>query len=116
MRKERLCLGRQVQNASRRNSGGIFLHNECGFLLPHPDSKTHPSPSHHPTSPNHQPGHDISIKTVEGITDSLSGAADDFQKSLDKLVDDIQSDVLGQAIPDVPKVDFSDVLGSLRDF
>lgn len=59
---------------------------------------------------------DAANKTVEDLADSLSGTADSLKRDLDDMVDEVQRDVFGQPLPNVPEVDFSDVLDSLRAF
>lgn len=59
---------------------------------------------------------EASNKTAEDIASSLESSSSSLQEDIDKLVEDVEQDVFGSKLPDIPKLDFSDVLDELRSF
>ena len=70
---------------------------------------------------------DVVANVTEGITDGLNDLIDKVAKEIDdisgdlegginKLTDSIENSIIGGLIPDIPKVDFSEPIDSLKNF
>ncbi|KAL2112564.1 hypothetical protein VUR80DRAFT_7177 [Thermomyces stellatus] len=59
---------------------------------------------------------EASNKALEKIASSLESSAKSLQEDIDKMVEEIQRDVFGTELPDIPEADFADTLDELRNF
>ncbi|RDA92253.1 hypothetical protein CP533_5733 [Ophiocordyceps camponoti-saundersi (nom. inval.)] len=55
-------------------------------------------------------------KVVDGTANEIKAVADGLEKAIKKVTDGIEHSIIGQFVPDIPKVDFSKPLDKLKEF